>query len=119
METKFSINEEFFNFDSIEDALQDAKDEDMVLPVTVYEQEFKGADLSELIDAVDVQEILIDKLYNFLPEELSPNEFLNPITDEMEKKLKELIDLMQAKEYWKPVGDTIEHVFNEYPKDGE
>lgn len=54
---------------------------------------------------------------SYLPEELSPDEFLNPTTAEMEKKLKELVDLMQAKEYWKPVGDTVEHVFKEYLKE--
>lgn len=119
MVTKFSINEEFFGYDSIKDALLDAKDDDMSLPITVYEQKFKEADLSGLIDAGDVFDMLSERLYDYLPEELSPDEFLNPTTAEMEKKLKELVDLMQSQLYWKPAGDTIEHVFNEYPKDGE
>lgn len=50
MVTKFSINEEFFGYDSIKDALRDAKNKGMSLPITVYEQEFKGENLSELID---------------------------------------------------------------------
>lgn len=119
METKFSIDEECYQFGSVEEALDAAYSEEYACPVTVYEQTFEEKDLSSVIKSGRVYDFICDEVYNLVSIDEEANDYVKPMNEEIENKFKELLNSIQVRKMWFPVGDVITHEFSEYPKDGE